>query len=393
MKDCIFSLGKIDKRIIWPFLFALIQCALNLIDFQFPREKVNQIIDIFAVSLGHVLIIIIPFIFKTKEKIIKKDEICTKKNIKYQAILWIINLVLFFFIRLASLKGSTITSLHNSLLATREAIEIIILIIITMIFFKSKYYIHHIISLVIYCSLSVGIDFLLDNFNVELLVQTPLQIISNIGTLILEIVLICYQAYMMNILYYHYWTICFSLGLFLLLISLFTLILAYTLGDENNEENFFYSYFQFLKNAEYKYSIPRFLSWIVIYAFMDIFKLLTLEKLTPNHMMISYGISKFANNLIWSQNRRKWYSIILFLLQFIILFFFLELLEFNFCNLNKNTKRNIEKRGLISMDMRESINSNNEIFIEEYSFQPENTGKIQEMEIINNNKEDENSLN
>ena len=88
------------------------------------------------------------------------------------------------------------------------------------------------------------------NFNVELLVQTPLQIISNIGTLILEIVLICYQAYMMNILYYHYWTICFSLGLFLLLISLFTLISAYTLGDENNEENFFYSYFQFLKNAE-----------------------------------------------------------------------------------------------------------------------------------------------
>ena len=393
MKDCIFSLGKIDKRIIWPFLFALIQCALYLIDSLFPRDKVNQIIDNFAVSLSQLLIIIIPFIFKTKEKIIKKDEICTKKNIKYQAILWIINLVLFFFIRLASLKGSTITSLHNSLLATREAIEIIILIIITMIFFKSKYYIHHIISLVIYCSLSVGIDFLLDNYNVELLVQTPLQIISNIGTLILEIVLICYQAYMMNILYYHYWTICFSLGLFLLLISLFTLILAYTLGDENNEENFFYSYFQFLKNAEYKYSIPRFLSWIVIYAFMDIFKLLTLEKLTPNHMMISYGISKFANNLIWSQNRRKWYSIILFLLQFIILFFFLELLEFNFCNLNKNTKRNIEKRGLISMDMRESINSNNEIFIEEYSFQPENPGKIQEMEIINNDKEDENSLN
>ena len=144
---------------------------------------------------------------------------------------------------------------------------------------------------------------------------------------------------------------------------------------------------------KYKYSIPRFLSWIVIYAFMDIFKLLTLERLTPNHMMISYGISKLVNNLIWSQNGRKWYSIILFLLQFIILFFFLELLEFNFCNLNKNTKRNIEKRGLTSMDMRESINSNNEIFIEEYSFQPENTGKIQEMEIINNDKEDENSLN
>ena len=43
MKDCIFKLGKIDKKIIWPFLFALIQVALNLINNIFPRDKINQI--------------------------------------------------------------------------------------------------------------------------------------------------------------------------------------------------------------------------------------------------------------------------------------------------------------------------------------------------------------
>ena len=341
------------------------------------------------------LVIIIPFIFRTKDKVIKKDEICTKKNIKYQAILWAINLVLYPVIGLVSFGGSdsSVISFHNSLLVTREAIEIIILIIITMIFFKSKYYIHHIISLIIYCSLSISIDFLLDNYKVELLAKTPFQIICSIIAIILEIVLICYQSYMMNSLYYHYWTICFSLGLFLLVFNLISLIGAYTFGDKNDKTNFYYSYFQYLKNAEFKYIFPRLLSWLVIYGLIELFQLLTLENLTANHMMIGYEIGKLANNLIFGKSSRKWYSIILFTLQLIILLFFLEILEFNFCNLNKNTKRNIEERTLVSMDMTESINNDNEVDIEGYSFNQENPEYNKEMNILNNGSENEDEAN
>ena len=84
MKGCIFSLGKIDKTIIWPFLFAIIQVALIFIDKLFPLNQVNQIIDGFSIAIGDMLVFIVPFIFKAKEKIINKDEICTKKilNIK-----------------------------------------------------------------------------------------------------------------------------------------------------------------------------------------------------------------------------------------------------------------------------------------------------------------------
>ena len=78
MKNFIFSLGKIDKKIIWPILFAIIQAVLNSVDKLFPQEKVNQIIDTFAISLGQMMPIIIPFILKSKDKIIKTDEICTK---------------------------------------------------------------------------------------------------------------------------------------------------------------------------------------------------------------------------------------------------------------------------------------------------------------------------
>ena len=102
---------------------------MSLVNRLFPEDKVNHIIDNFAISAGKMLVIIIPFIFRTKDKIIKKDEICTKKNIKYQAILWAINLVLYPVIGLVSFGGSdsSVISFHNSLLVTREAIEIIIL--------------------------------------------------------------------------------------------------------------------------------------------------------------------------------------------------------------------------------------------------------------------------
>ena len=110
-------------------------------------------------------------------------------------------------------------------------------------------------------------------------------------------------------------------------------------------------------------------------------------------MMISYEIGKIANILYSSKSRRKWHSLILFAIQFIILLFFLEVFEFNFCNLNKNTRRNIEERSLTSMDMRESIGSVNELDIEGYSIRPENNENTNEMQILNNDNENCNDEN
>ena len=254
MKGCIFSLGKVDRKNIWPFLFAIIQIAIHFINKIFPREKVNQVIDSQSISLGKMLVIIIPFLYKGKEKIIKRDEICTKNNIKYHAILWIISLLSSAAITIATLKDSNIViTIHGSLLISQEAAQIIIIIFITMIFFKSKYYIHHIICLVIFCGLCVGIDFLIDNFKKEAWNQAPLAIIFNIIVIIFEIVQYCYMKYMMNTLYYHYWTISFSHGLIILLLSTLTIIGAYIFGNKDDKNNYYYSYFQFLENAEFKY--------------------------------------------------------------------------------------------------------------------------------------------
>ena len=45
-----------------------------------------------------------------------------------------------------------------------------------------------------------------------------------------------------------------------------------------------------------------------------------------------------------SKSENKWYSLILFVVQFLVLMFYLEIFECNFCHLNKNTKKNVQNR-------------------------------------------------
>ena len=204
-----------------------------------------------------------------------------KKNIKYQAIHWAIILGYSLSVGFSAFGGKDIIiSLHFSLLVTREAAQIIILIIITMIIFKSKYYIHHIICLVIFCGLCVGIDYLLNTFKAEFSEKIPLKIVFNIIVVIFELIRLCYHKYMMNNLYYHFWSVSFSNGLFTLILGIFSLISVYIVGDRNDENNIYYSYFQFLKNTEFRYLFPRILSWIIIYGLLEIFKLQKLNSKT-----------------------------------------------------------------------------------------------------------------
>lgn len=322
MKGCIFSLGQVDKRIIWPIFLSIAQIFLNLTDNIFIKEYVN-IIDTYAISIGMMLELIIPFIIKDKNKVINMKEICTKQNIKYQAIIWIINFVLFIANALAIFGDlSPATSPHNSLLVTREIIEIICLIIITSIFFKYKYYVHHIVFLIIFSLISVGIDFLLGNYINEVANLNYLQIISNILSIILEVASLCYYKYMMDNLYYNFWSINFSVGLFLIFMNSLTIICAYTLGEPRENHTILSNYFYMLKLGGFSFEPKRFFSWLILYGLIDLFRLITLDKLTPNHMLISFEVAKLVNVLTMSTSEYKWYSVILFFLQFVVLMFF-----------------------------------------------------------------------
>ncbi len=358
MSKCIFSLGNFDKKLKWIIAFSINQIILNVIDYYYPKEKVHQIMDSYAISIGQMSSLLIPKIFRFEDNIIKKGEICTKKNIKYQGLLWLINLLLYGNIATSSfiVVGSLDTP-HNSILCTKEALEIILLTLFTFLFLKYRYYIHHIISLIIFCMFSIIIDLILQNYQKGLIELPLMKIIMDSFSIVLEIINFCYEAYMLNSLYYHFWTLSFSLGLFLFFLNSMTLIVILIIGDPNGEKNFINNFFHYFE-IEVGYIILRFFIEFILYGiFSQILRLLVLENLTPNHMLISYEISKLSNVLIKSTSLNKWLSIIPFILQFMSLMFFLEIFEYNFCNLNKNTKKNIDLREGSAMLMRESVGS------------------------------------
>ena len=77
---------------------------------------------------------------------------------------------------------------------------------------------------------------------------------------------------------------------------------------------------------------------------LNILKILTIYYFTQNHIYISYIIIKFVDYLIRKTGWRKFLGIILFVFQLFGLLIYIEIIELNFLNLNKNTKKNVEKR-------------------------------------------------
>ena len=90
--------------------------------------------------------------------------------------------------------------------------------------------------------------------------------------------------------------------------------------------------------------IPRFFINMIFQFFYFLLRILTLVYFTPTHLLICLSLSKFIIVLIHQKDQIKYLSIIPFLVQFFSLMIYLEIIELNFCSLNRNTKRNIQQR-------------------------------------------------
>ena len=116
----------------------------------------------------------------------------------------------------------------------------------------------------------------------------------------------------MDKLYYNFWSINFSVGLFLVFMNSLIIICAYTLGEPRENHTIISNYFYMLKLGGFSFNPKRFFSWLILYGLIDLFRLLTLDKLTPNHMLICFEVAKLVNVLTMSKSEYKWYSIIFF---------------------------------------------------------------------------------
>ena len=297
------------------------------------------------------LSVLFPIIFKFKGQFEKSERKCTKVIFKDYLILL---LIILLYIGIDTLIGYlNITAEHIADMWICSCFQIIFYIFLTIMILKSKYYIHNIISMIICCIFSVIIDLILGNLK-----RIELGSFLSLLDIFVDDLLYCYIKYLMDKKYRSYWNILFFYGLYLFIIKGIFFIIEIIKDPYNN------SVFIAIRKAETKYIILNFLLYAIFYEFLQmLLTLLILEYFSLLHVFIShelYIVVVYCLFFFSDYNKYKYHLLFLIpaFFQLLSLLFFLEILEFNFCNLNYNTKRNIMLIQEEEMLLRNDSNTN-----------------------------------
>lgn len=344
----ILTFGPLNKKLLIPFLLALNQILYNIFISYYPG-KTNQILESYSTSIGHMLILIIPrikFFAKselTTKKIFDDQKTCSKKSFCHYFILiflYNIETLLLFgasILERNSPKQSDYVKLpHATGPFTKESFVVVFIAIVAYFLLKYKYYIHNIISLIAFIIMGIFIDIILEKFQEEFSGRSSTIIAIYFFELIVEVLNFCYQKYMIDILFHYFYNVVFALGLDLFICN--TIGILFYFSSEELKASLLDSF------DDWGLLIPRFIINMIFQFSYFLLRILTLVYFTPTHLLICLSLSKFIAVLINHDDSIKYLSIIPFLFQFFSLMIYLEIIELNFCGLNKNTKRNIQKR-------------------------------------------------
>ena len=78
--------------------------------------------------------------------------------------------------------------------------------------------------------------------------------------------------------------------------------------------------------------------------FREMIKCVIIKNFSPDYILIGNQAALIFVDIYLIDEKYQYSSILLFILLIFSLLFYLEILEYNFCDLNKNTKRNIQLR-------------------------------------------------
>ena len=354
MKEFPIAFGVIGKK-----LWLTLLLALTLIIYYFLRQlipKGNNIsaINIIGGAIAQMLSIVFPFIFKYKGKSPTSARKCTKTNFIHYSILFLIIMSILGMNRFLNYLNIETVSIVDTW--SLYCFQILFYLILSIIILKSKYYIHNIISMIFFCIFTVIIDLIfksLDNLELASFIYLIPRFIDDL--------LCCYMKYLIDKKYHSYWNILFFYGLFFFIVYGIELIIKIIKDPYDN------STFKAIRIAETKYIILNFFIHVIFYDYIRLLlTIIILDFFSLNHVLISHIVTEIVMYFIKIvSNYDKYGRYLVFLIpaffQILSLLFYLEILEFNFCNLNRNTKRNIMLRGKEEMLSRSSDASNIEI--------------------------------
>ena len=374
-------LGELNLKLLLPFFLAIIQIIFNIFNRYFPGDRENTVLDFFSTSLGVISVVLIPHIFKFTNIEIKNDNVSNihKKKCIHYSILIVIFLI--FSIMKAIAKGMKVDLTKETHKVSNPftegpyiyiGIEMILLTIVSIFLLEYKYYIHHFIAIVAFIILGAICDGILGYYS-EMIKYDFLTNFIQFLSLVADVINYYYQKYMLEKLYYPYWRISFFQGIVLFVFAISLLIFALIDKDKDNSDiviiSGFYLYF---KEVHPGLIVARQLLYMILYFINASLAILNIYYFNPNFILISFHMPKFLQILI-DKEPNQYYCLIFFFLQFFSLLIYLEIIELNFCNLNKNTKRNIKLRGIIEISkdtisdtssLTEQIEINNDYYID-----------------------------
>ena len=362
------KLGKFSIKLLYPLICLGISILESFAENNwYSKRRGNISVSLFINSIAKVLDIFIyiplKFFYYNSQLIEQVDEYTRKK--RNRLIGYIKIFVLFFFIQIVywiiyiiyyvqsrmekderkKTKESIVYLAHSYGIFFLENIQIIFIFFITKFFFKYEYIGQCIISLILFTIFSIIIDVI--NYNNFFYALGGFGIFMLIFIcLILESVLIIYQKFIMEKLFFSPFLANFLFGIIDLLVSIILGMITYFKDGWfcNTEKKTCYlanftDYFEDFGRAD----IISFFASIAFKMVIYILNMFTIYYLTPNHMLLIYIVGKFIENAISAEeNIAANYILFAFLLISFILY--IEIFELDFCGINHNTKQSIESR-------------------------------------------------
>jgi len=336
----LISFGRIDKKLLLIVFTATINLIELIVLMEVNEKYYNKTLINITKEIGAIIIgIFMNCKYKEKQNKIHKN----KKSFKYILYLFLFKLIKssceIFYNHIINDKYILV-----ELLNTTNGLELILLSIGTYILLKYKYYIHHIISMIIYLSLSIAIDFILQNFQNSQYDYVYIYVISVVN----EISFFCYLKYLMDKIYYNYKEVVIYMGITGFITNMLgygaVFIYQYKLNTKESIINELREYFVF--------DITKVLSFIFLQLFFVLLNgglyylliVLMIFYFKPNYIVMTDEIYVFIECIAYKDKKNKYYTFIPFFVQIFVLLIYFEIIELNFFKLNENTTKNILKR-------------------------------------------------
>ena len=148
--------GILGKKLYLTILLALVLILYIELKGLIPTGNDIPLINNLGGPVIEMLSVFIPYIFKLKGKSKASKKKCTKSNFKDYFIFCLITFLFFginYFIEYLNIVALSVNVMWIGL-----CFQMICYFFLSMIILKSKYYIHNIISLILFCIFTVIID-------------------------------------------------------------------------------------------------------------------------------------------------------------------------------------------------------------------------------------------